>query len=579
MFLATTALSEFWDKNQELLFLGQWCRLHGRRREWEGLRGRMLASPWEAPGALDRGAENISTLHEALLDFLTGFLNDAHGVRHESRYWRIILGPWLLGYTSAIVDHGLHLDRAFAAEPRLETWTLDPRDRRTPLDTADFATKVSSDSFQLQLYSEILESRGISSRSLRGPAAETPSPVPARWKTAVRAALSRAARAVIGSERIFSDFYASPRQTLSLMRAATLAPLGNSVASPRAPVDSARRARLAEFRASVPFAAEAAALLPRHLPILFLEGHADFRRAVLARWPRLPRMLLTSVGWYSNETFKLLAAEATERGAELIVSQHGGAYGMMDPIFSERHERRVSDRYFTWGWSDRHYPGGKTVPLPNPKMLYEPTRAQRPTGNWLLISTTIYRYPYSCYFANAPAAHRFAEQLEDRSRFVRSLSEETRSGLRVRLHPADLGWGHRERLAEEFPALVFDENPKPWSSRVDQFDLIAVDHPQTSITECLARDTPSLFFWNPSLWRMRPEAAPVLDGLRRARILIDSPEDAAREIPGILADPLSWWMRPEARAARAAFCELYARSSPEWLADWKNALAEAEIRP
>ncbi|TPW19577.1 MAG: hypothetical protein FD126_2544, partial [Elusimicrobia bacterium] len=51
MFLAATALSEFWDKGDELLYLGPWCRLYERRAEWKSLRGSLLDSPWEAPGA------------------------------------------------------------------------------------------------------------------------------------------------------------------------------------------------------------------------------------------------------------------------------------------------------------------------------------------------------------------------------------------------------------------------------------------------------------------------------------------------------------------------------------------------
>ena len=322
----------------------------------------------------------------------------------------------------------------------------------------------------------------------------------------------------------------------------------------------------------MPYAAEAAALLPRHLPVLFLEGHVDFRRAVLKRWPRLPRLLLTSVGWYSNESFKLLAAESVESGADLVITQHGGAYGMMDPMFSERHERRVSDRYFTWGWTDKKYPGAELTPLPSPTLDCAPAKPRPRTGCWLLVSMSLYRYPYSCYFANAPAAHRYPEQIEDRAKFLLALDEETRAGARVRLHHADLDWGHRARLAEQFPSLPFDTDKKPWTARTADFDLVVVDHPQTSLVECLARDVPSLFFWNPALWRMRPAAAPAFDGLRKAGILFDSPEAAARELPAALADPRAWWAKPEKRAARAAFCDRHARSSPDWLAQWTKAL-------
>lgn len=572
MFLATTALSEFWDKDRELLFLGQWCRLHEKRAVWTNLRGRVMPSPWDGPGALDRGAEQVSALHEALLFFLADFLNKEHALDHGEPYWRIILGPWLLGYTSAIVDHGMHLDHAFELAPSLETWLLDRRDRRTPIDTTDFASKVSTDIFHLQLYSEILEARGASGRTRSLTPLDVPVPTPSRAKGAGRAALTRAIRTALGPEKIFSDFYASPRQTLSLILATSFVPMGETVASPRVGVDAARRAGLAGFRAAIPYAAEAAALLPRHLPTLFLEGHAEFRRAVLARWPQLPRRLLTSVGWYSNETFKLLAAEAIERGAELVMSQHGGGYGMMDPLFSEAHERRISDRYLTWGWTDQIYPGAKLAPLPNPKLLSNPRRGGPRTGRWLMISTTLYRYPYSCYFASAPASHRFEDQIEDRAVFLRTLGKSERAALRMRLHHADLGWGHRARLTEEFPDLIFDEAPSTWTSRADDFDLIVIDHPQTSMLEALAGETPALLFWDPSLWRMRLESLEGLDGLRRAGILLDSPEDAARAIPSILADPEAWWARPEAKAARAAFSARFARSSPSWLEEWARVL-------
>lgn len=574
MFLATTALDGFWDKGQEILFLGGWCRTHESRVVWEGLRGTVLPSPWDEPGAVDRGAAEIAVLQEELLAFLAGALNEEHGARHGERYWRIVLGPWLLGFAAAVVDHSLHLDRALAAQPRLETWILDPRDRRTPADTADFAARMTTDLFHLQVYSELIEARGVPARLRRGPA-EPPLRAPraaARAKAAARGALSRAARAVIGSERIFADLYASPRQTLALMLAARFAPLGETISAPTVAPDPARRAVLARFASSAPYSAAAASLLPRHLPTLFLEGHTEFRRALLARWPRPPRRALTSVGWYSNETFKLLAAESAEAGGELVFSQHGGAYGMMDPIFSERHERRVADRYLTWGWTDARAPGAKLVPLPAPRLLFRPRRPRRASGEWLLVSVSAVRYPYTWYFANAPAAHRFGDQIETRARFLRALGTKGRDGLRMRLHHADLGWGHRARLEEEFPDLVFDDDPRPWGDRAGRFDLFAVDHPQTSILECAARDVPTLMFWDPALWRMRPEAAETLDGLRRSGILFDSPEEAAARVPGILADPAAWWSRPEARRAVAAFRERHARSSPGWLAEWTRAL-------
>ncbi len=571
MFLATTGLSEFWDKNDELLYLGQWCRLYERRADWEGLRGRVLPSPWEAAGVIERATEDIGKLHEELLRFLASFLNDRHRLQCSERYWRILLGPWLLGYTAAIVDHELHLDGALAAEPGLTTWIIDPRDRVTAKDTAHFAALQASDSFQLQLFSELTERRGLKTKVLRLPKPNVG--VRRRsLKTALGASLATAARSVLPSDRIFSDLYGTRLQLLSLMRVASLSPVGTAISTPDAAPSEDARAALSQFHGGAEHSAAAAALLPRHLPTLFLEGFPSFRQSVRARWPKLPRLLLTSVGWYGNETFKLLAAEAKEQGGRLVISQHGGGYGMHRYAVTEQHERAISDRYFTWGWNDHRYPGAKIVPLPNPKFSGRPRRSSQRKRKWLLISTSLYRYPYSAYLGNAPAAHHFEDQLEERARFLRALPAHVRGDLRVRLHHADLGWAHKKRLSDEFQWLEFDTDPKPWSSRSEQFDLLVVDHPQTSLLESIALDRPTLAFWDPGLWHMRPEVEGSLESLRRVQVLFDSPQAAASAVGEILQDASAWWLEPKRRAAVEAFRHEHARGSVDWLSQWKSAL-------
>src|SRR5213593_2246507 len=95
MFLATTALSEFWDKRQPLLFLGSWCLRYDRRADWEGLRYKMLPSPWNDRKRFHEAAKYLDGVGERFLGHLVEYLNAAHRVSHGSRYWRVLIGPWL----------------------------------------------------------------------------------------------------------------------------------------------------------------------------------------------------------------------------------------------------------------------------------------------------------------------------------------------------------------------------------------------------------------------------------------------------------------------------------------------------
>ena len=38
----------------------------------------------------------------------------------------------------------------------------------------------------------------------------------------------------------------------------------------------------------------------------------------------------------------------------MICRQHGGNYGQNELIFEEKHEIKICDYFYTWGWKDRN---------------------------------------------------------------------------------------------------------------------------------------------------------------------------------------------------------------------------------
>lgn len=581
MHLATTALTEFWDENDEQLFLGPWCRPRAKKSQWQKFRGTVLPSPWDEPGLDRKMVARSEHLQEELLEFLGPALGEILGVRRGSRYWRLLLGPWVMAYATTLTDAWLHLDAALRAHPTLKTTVLDPLDFALARDTQDYNSQLLKDSFHLQLHSEIFAALGrtFPARRLSGPPEPDPRPAPAPPsgpKAAAKALLEAAARGrrrLPSSGAYFSDMYLGRKDCWKLVKASrgALFPIGEKLPQ-KLPLDqklSAQRPRLAELPAADELGRIAARLLPGHLPALFLEGFPAWRRHVLSRWPKPPRRVMTSVGWMANEYVKLLAAESVEAGGSFVICQHGGAYGIMEPMHSERHERKVADQYWTWGWSD----GAKNLrPMPNPR-LWRPRPAKPETGRELaLICCSLPRYPYFFYFANMPVSHRFEEYLAERERFIAALPETARRALNVHLYPLDLGWDDRGRLAERFPGLRFEASP--WSRRLSSIGLLIVDHPQTSLFEGLALDVPTLAFWNPVLWRNRPEAQEALDDLRGAGILQDGPQAAAAKAAAIASDPRSWWDEAGVRQARERFRRRFALGNPEWPRLWAAAAEE-----
>jgi putative transferase (TIGR04331 family) len=584
MFLATTALTEFWDKSRELRFLGIWCLPQEKKPQWQAARGEVMPSPWDEPGRSDEMVRRCEALQEKLLEFLGKTLNENLGTDHGARYWRILLGPWAMAYATVMTDHWLHLETALRRDHGLETITLDSRDFIVPRDTNDYHYRLLTDSFHLQIYSEIFSCMGKSFPTRRLGSDGEPDPrgraVPRRGLSAApRLAAQAAMKAMClsGLPKVyFSDMYLDHRQCWSLIKASRgrLWPIAERLPESMrfAPETGSRRSDLAKFPAADGLERAVAAGLPKHFPTLFLEGFQAWRGHVLGAWRRPPKRLLTSVGWFINEYFKMLAAEAVEGGGRLAICQHGGAYGTSEPMHTERHERAIADEHWTWGWTAAAPAGARSRPMPNPRLWRSPNGRAHAGTDLAYVGTSFARYPYLFFLALMPASHRFTDYLKWRDDFIAALPAAALDRLNVHLYNLDLGWGHREHLSERFPGLRFETTP--WTRRLDHIGLLIIDHPITSLHEALGRDVPTILFWDPALWNMRAAARPAFDALRRAGILYDTPEAAAAKAAQVIADPTAWWAGAEVQSARAKFCAAYALGAPDWAQRWSKAAQE-----
>ncbi len=63
VFLATTALEEFWDTTMPMIFLGEWCRRYSRKSYWEPLGGQIMETPWSESKKILQAADYVTPLN------------------------------------------------------------------------------------------------------------------------------------------------------------------------------------------------------------------------------------------------------------------------------------------------------------------------------------------------------------------------------------------------------------------------------------------------------------------------------------------------------------------------------------
>lgn len=585
MVLVTTGMTELHDLNDDVVLLGPWCLRYDRAAEWAGRQYVVLPTPWTDAEAITQAERYCAGVIDRLLDQLGPWLNAIHRTTHGDRYWRILLGPWLLQYIHVLYDRYISLTRAFDTYADLRTVALDPSTYITPLDSTDFHSLLRGDAadlYNLQLYSQVLcrlkpgaVDGAVVPRAASALAAARPSSGVA-WSRTLRMVRSRlhvALNRFVHPQVVFDEMNLTPIELLRLMGAMTTRgwalPMGRLRPDESMQPDGGLREGLRSLGALDAFGATALDTLPANLPMVYLEGYAEFREACVAACPRTP--VIMSTDWHKVEALKFLAAEATENGTRLVGMQHGGGYGVSEVLPQETHERAIADTWFTYGWTDGD---DRARPLPHPRFTLRgraAARSGRERGDVLVMTMSAQRYPGRFQSDGYWAGH-FPELLEWRRAFVAALPETVRRSLLMRLQQPDFGWCQKERLLDEFPTLRFDAGGAPVHEAFPAARLVVIEYNGTSCLEALAADVPTVLFWRSGTHEVRDRARGDFEQLRAVGVLFDTPQAASAQVARVFDNPHTWWAGANVQQARRRFVGRYALGTSDWLRHWTDAL-------
>lgn len=582
-FLATTSIEEFWDTSGTLLILGEWCRRYSRKDYLTSLDTIALDPPYadaDVPGIF----EYLDTVYEKALPLLSGKLNALHGVRHPERYWRTLVGTWLLHLIHALYDRYAHIAAALAVYPELTTLCLDEESFQTPGETIEFMELLKSDLYNLQMFSRLLE-------RLKGPfpkrkvatsdyiQASVHKVMPNRAVSLTKRFLARTLSAPGGrSGKIYYHNAYFPRSTEAKLMMAT----GFAMARFYFPsIDFGGTARDEVSRAELSSVAFGANEFERLLfgfigdaiPVVFLERYRETDAAVHDLYREKPVALMSATSWHYNDVFKIWAASQAEKGAMLVGLQHGGNYGIIRYFLQERQELSVVDRFYSWGWT-RNSTGAEVKPMSSTKLLGRPKGGGRGTGRHILYDLAVWM---RCLVQFPLTTEYWRRYFEDIGIFAGSLSGEVMSDLKLRPHREDMGWEVRERLRDIFPPSVPVETwDVPFEKSLGECRLFVCGHATYSTTfiEALHMNKPTILYYDPSFAAntLHPDAAGYFEDLRLAGILFESPVEAAKQVNGVHGHAVEWWNEGPRQRTVERFMDRFGRASENGMDEWAREL-------
>lgn len=579
MHLALTADQSFWDKSKKILFLGSWCRIYNDRKSLEGLEIEELPFIWNDRELLFADYKQLRIVYERILPIVAEQLNLIHATNHHPKFWRIIIGYWLSFFIEVVYNRYSALLLAKNSLKVDSVNVVSEKNRLVPSEFFNFQRRLVFDQYNQQLIGDIIKELELFNYQVVDLPAEhiIPQRKTSELKKLIKKALQICATITPDclNRYVFIDSYIDIKELAKLQLALSQIPY---LRAPQIEVPicvanlELRKALLVDTTnnsQSDPFEKLVEKLWPLHIPTAYLESFKYLEKQAINSFPKKPKAIISATAHFVDEPFKIWAAHKVQNGSKLICLQHGGHYGVGLFNSCEEEQIKVADKFVTWGWKRP-----QVIDLEANKLIGIKKKMKVSNSGqilWGLFTNS----RYANWLYSIPQGPQVGEYIEQQHQFYLALPIEVRKKLLLRLYPQDLCWNELERWQDwtkETQDLKIYQGPISMNQQLCESSLFISTYNSTTYLETFAANYPTLMFWNPKHWEVHEEAQKDFEPLIELGILHFTPQAAAQKLSEIYLDPISWWQDPKIQEAVKTYSYKYARTSDNWIKNWKEAL-------
>ena len=567
--LITTGLTQTWPEKTDLIFLGKWCEKYKNFEKLKKENYIIFEYHWDNREKLKKDYKYIKTLEKKVFQDLVKSLNIYHKKDYSHRYWKIILGPWLITLLQIIFERYSNLNFFFEKykDHKIETIILEKNHDQSFISNnfEEFSRYTLTDTWNYFLYLDLINFKkfgfSVKKNYLKFQDEED-------YKSYLRlnysrknvflSYLSNFFEKIIGSQHLFiSESYLGRLRELNLsLRFKSFPRYSQGIKSFDTKIDNLFRKKSLTFDVNNLFEEFIKENLLKFIPKSFLEDY-DLIKDKLNKtyWPKNPKVIFTS--HFMQKTFQSrYVAECIEKNnTKLIIGQHGGVYGQYLFSSMEEYELEICDKYLSWGWQNKQ--NKKILPFGIIKNIKN-IRYNNKNKDLLMIlrSQTKYTHRINSYSGTNQIQKYFDENVELCKKIDKEIIE---NDLLIRFHARKFGWNEEEIFKNALGKIRIDSGYKNIFDLVSRSKLILQTYIGTGYLETLAHNIPSVIYANTNECLLNSQTLEDLEKLKKKNIFFNNRDQAAEFINEIWSDIESWWFDTSVQDARQEFCLKYSK--------------------
>lgn len=489
--------------------------------------------------------KKVQDLSEINLNKLIIFLNKYHKIDLDYRSWKLILWPWLLSFTSIILE--------ITTKLQMQDFT---KDKKAVIHRASLHNVIPKNYVH---YTELFKGKYFHNYILSILAKKHFLNLQVKEKN-TKFSKKVEVSIIIKYLRIFFSFFTRRskyilfRTYLPLIQKIKISLKSRSMPVFQFLIDenfvNEKKSLLKLRESAFDEKDEFLSILKLLIPNSYLENFKIYYNRSLQVFSNNPKLIYTANAYIDCDLFKIWSAHHLNN-VRFIAAQHGGHYGVGKLSFYNKFEYQVPDFFLSWGWSDKNF--SNVIPIGNWTNEVKNKNHKRKNLLYLIGSGSD---KYICSTISMALGNQWKKYILDIKKFLNYLKIEDCKIL-LRPYHANITWENEKIYEKVFHDFEIENTNKKIEINLSQAKLVICTWNSTNFLNLLSSNIPTITFWKASFFPIEENAKPYLDELFKANILHFNYKSAASFVNKIWSDVDNWWASDVTQNARKKFISIY----------------------
>ncbi len=581
MKLQLTTIDDFYTDKEDTIFLGEWC--------FDSLENtknfKINNYHYKNLEEVFNNTKYCYKVFTKIVPIISPVMNQIHNKEYDTRYWEILLGPWLWFFICVTYDRYLSLSYISKKYEKLEVIISD---KNYTFDYfIDQYSLIQDDFVNYLIFSQIIKEINFNFKvrskdgsiyvnkidqnvSLKGIIQNTKKQninIDIKYLLKFPFRLLNSFKKFMGTRQnkfininmplggmVSKNLYKELNQYYYYENLIIELPFKKNISD-----TNLRDMIIPELNSEGPFLSLLGRILFKNIPKEYLENY-HFNQTNIQKYLniKIPSIIGVRHSGELRSELRFLISEYSRRGSKIISCQEGGGKGARKIcLMDEKIDAKLSDCYLTWGYDSEI---ANTKKFYFTKLFWLKKYNYNKHGNIVILGASCRKFFFSYYSGQLPSYNK--KLLSLNSGLIKNINKENFNKLVYRFHH-QMGYKEIEFFKKKFPALMISTREQT-SHFYDLFfksSLMIITTDFTTIKQSFVCNHPTILFWDKEYFEVRDSGIKYYELLHDSGILYYDSKKCAIKINQISDDPMKWWMSDEVQRAKDNYLENYGRIS------------------